>query len=244
MLQFIQSVEQLTLLDAADEASALVRAPSFTEHLPKFSLVRFDALAWAHELRAVTREARITYTERDVGNDEYEDEARQVREISEAFAKWVSVLHSAARAIESTDHPIAGSVAKIFKLHDFDSSSTKAIFGEGPSLMMHARKLGDLTALGLPPSFFDEGQALLDRVLPELDETVNAKGMRMSRTDRLHALLDQAVQLMERFARYREFAMAMSRSEIPELGLAQVRAALAPRPNAAAPVVPTTPSLT
>lgn len=236
MLGFIRNVEQLKILDAADEACAIVRSPGYVEHVPRYAAVRFDVLGWADKLDAAAREGRRLYTLRGAADDRFENESREVRDLVEDFAKWLRKLHLAAYAIERLDHPLARSVRKLFKVGDFDTDSAESVYGDGPLLLSQVLDLGDLSEVGLPPAFVDQARQLLDRIGPDRTDAWSERTVRVNRTTQLHRVLDRIVDLMETCGRYREFASVMDDGdEIPEFGLGNVRAALASQPKQAEP---------
>lgn len=235
-MQFLRRAQQLKILDAADETAAILLSPAFTRFRPALTQVAFDVDAFAADLAAAAAHGRAAYTERESAQDTYEGETADVRELVIAFEAWVRKLHAAARAIEVLDHPLAHKIGKALKLDSFDGGSAENIHGNGPNLVRNLERLGDLSALGLPPSIVLEGRAILARMPAERGETADKGFARTVFTSDLHVHLDAIVQLMERYERFREFAIAMSGTEIPGLGLAAVRANLAPRAAAPAPV--------
>ncbi|MCB9682180.1 MAG: hypothetical protein H6733_12005 [Alphaproteobacteria bacterium] len=232
-MQFLRRAQQLKILDAADETAAILRSPAFARFRPAMEAVRFDVDAFADELAAKAAEGRVAYTERASAQDTYEGEASDVRAIVAAFEEWLRKLHAAARAIQMLDHPMATKIDKALKLDSFDGGSAENIHGNGPNLIRNLDKLGDLSELGIPAAFVEEGRKLLARMPPERSEVADSGFGRQVFTGDLHADLDAIVTLMERYERFREFANAMSGIEIPPLGLAAVRANLSGRPSSA-----------
>ena len=230
-MQFLRRAQQLKILDAADETAAILRSPAFRRFRPALAAVRFDVDAFADELAEAARQGRAAYTERASAQDTYEGETSDVRDVTEAFEAWVRKLHAAARAIEVTDHAVANKIDKALKLHSFEGGSTENIHGNGPNLLRNLQRLGDLTELGIPASFLQEGRDLLVPMPDERADVASTGFGRKVYTIDLHAFLDQIVVLMERYERFREFAIAMSGTEIPGLGLAAVRANVASRPS-------------
>ena len=226
-LQFIRAAQQLKILDAADEAVAVVRSRGFTPHRPAFDTVRFDLTDFADRLDALSTRARAAYTARASGQASYEAESNEAREAVAAFEGWVRRLHAAARAISRSDHPVASKVEDLFRVGVFEGGSAENVFGNGPQLVQDVASLGDLSDVGLTPAFVDEGRTLLAAIRGERADAWDVRTVRVTQTAFLHELLDDIVDHMDRFARYREFAMAMSDTEIPDLGLAVIRASMA-----------------
>lgn len=228
-MQFLRRAQQLKILDAADETAAILRSPAFTRFRPALADVGFDVDAFATELADVAAQGRAAYTERASAQDTYEGETADVRGIVAEFEDWVRKLHTAARALELTDHPVANKITKALKLDSFEGGSAENIHGNGPNLVLNVERLGDLSPLGIPADFVQEGRELLARMPTERSDVSGSGFGRQVFTSDLHVHLDGIVALMERYERFREFAMAMSGSEIPGLGLAAVRANLAGR---------------
>ncbi len=228
MLQFIAKAEQLKVFDAGDEAVAIVRSKGFARYRAAFELVRFDVDAWAATLKDVVTKTRKVYTTREVADDAFVDQSREARELSEAFDAWVKKLHAAARAIAVSDHPSAKNVAALFRLGTFEGGSAENNHGDGWVLLENVARLADPADAGLPPGFIEEAKQLLNAMDPERSDAWSARSDRMAYTVDLHKGVQRIVDLLERFARYREFAMAMSGEEMPELGLAVIRSSLTP----------------
>ena len=226
-LQFIRAAQQLKILDAADEAVAVVRSRGFNPHRPAFEAVKFDLTRFADQLDRMTTNARTAYTARASGQASFEAESSEAREAVAAFEGWVRRLHAAARAISKSDHPVASKVEDLFRVGVFEGGSAENVFGNGPQLVADVASLGDLTDVGLPPSFVDEGRTMLAAIRSERTDAWDVRTVRVTQTAFLHELLDDIVDHMDRFSRYREFAMAMADAEIPDLGLAVIRASLA-----------------
>lgn len=229
-LQFLRRAQQLKILDAADQAVAVVRSPAFARFRPALAGVGFDVDAFARDLSAAALLGREAYTARGSSQDQQRAEATDVRRLVEDFATWVRTLQAATRALEILDHPRARGIARELDLAAFSGGGVEEVHARGPTLLRTLEGLGDLTALGIPPAFVAQGRALVEALPAERAEVLDHELDGQLSTAGLHAHLDTLVDLLDRYERFRAFAEAMTDTPIPGLGLAAVRARASGRP--------------
>lgn len=242
MMMFMERAQQAKIVDAGDEAVAVVCSEAFRAFAPHFQAVGFDVGAWGNELAQTTAAARESFADRSSVDDAYRVETAEVQDVVTAFETWVRTLRAAAHAHEVMDNADAKRLSRMLGLPNYEGGSNENVHYTGPNVLRTVIGLGDLTAFGLPASFVEEAQRILDALLPERSQVWDRAYTRVCGTEQLHAHLDRVVLLMERYARFREFAMLRSGREIPEFSLAALRAGVAPRRAAEveAPVSPPT----
>lgn len=226
--QFISRVAQLKILDGADEAVATVRSEGFAHERPKFEDAAFDMMEWADALAKLGDAARKVYTRRSRANQTFLRESAEVRGLLAEFEQWERVLRTASYAIARRKSPLALKFTEVYRHNEYEGGSAENVVGTGPGLLEALEELGDLSALGLDPAFMQRGRKLLDALRPERNEAWAVRTERIAGTSRLRTLFDEIVERFEDFAAAREFAMEKSGTEITDLGLGTIRAALAP----------------
>lgn len=219
------NVPAAVLLDQAAFTMEELRGPNNRPTLQAMRKSGFDVDDFVHRFESTLQRALDVHTRQEKSKALVNQEREEDRTLAEAGYRWIRSLHARLRLADARGMLSSVNIGRTFRFGVLRAPRVRGVLTELRVQVAELDKVtDDLSAVGITPTFREQGRALLDNLTRDRAETADATSRRAHLTQELRELEEKLIALIRELRAMRSVVNIDTDKKLPGFSLTKLRA--------------------